>query len=308
MSTLFNKLTISSAPKVWADADFEAIFNDPKCYDFWKALGREQTTWAAWSSFLERTKLQVDYTTTKSPWFKWVYHHKRNGYPLKTLHLAPVVEKQCSEFITFYEAQLAKEARQRQLEEEERIKVWQKRKKQINAETDPNRVAYRLVIPAEELSLYLDRKKEVKDLKRIIEEVPFDTWKAQIEERYIYEKNGTPEGRVVDIVVECTNYGLTYTPEDIQAVKEGKKKVEQCKPIVKEYPCPVITVNEEAKKKTLEQMNAKGSGRSVVRPQLYERSGDGPRPANEVQKSARDYMKRPKPEGSAQPETPPSQK
>ena len=120
MSTLFSKLTISSGPKVWTDADFETIFNNPKCYDFWKALGREEATWVAWSSFLERTKLQVDFATTKSCWFRWVYHHKRNGFSLKLLHLAPAVEKQCADFIAFHDTQLAEEAKQRALEEEER--------------------------------------------------------------------------------------------------------------------------------------------------------------------------------------------
>jgi hypothetical protein len=209
MSNLFNKLTISPAPKVWTDVDFETIFNEPKCYDFWKALGHDQATWAAWSSFLERTKLQVDYTTKTSCWFKWVYHQKRNGYPLQLLHLAPAVEKQCLAFIGFYETTLAEKAKQRELEEPQQRKDWEKRKNRIQAETDPNRVAYRWAIPDDEMAMYAARKKEAKDLKRILEETPFDTTKSQVEEQYIYDKKGTPEEQVVDIIVKCTNYGLT---------------------------------------------------------------------------------------------------
>jgi hypothetical protein len=306
MSNLFSKLTISSTPKVWTDGEFEAIFNDPKCYDFWKALGRDQATWAAWSSFLERTKLNVDYTTTKSCWFKWVYHHKRNGFPVKNLHLAPAVEKQCLDFIVYYEAKLAEEDKQRELEEEERIKAWEKRRMRVKAESDPARVAFRWIIPDDEMALFAAGKKEAKDLKRILEETPFDTWKAHIELRYLYDKK-TPDKQVVDVIVECTNYGLTYTPEDIQAVNEGKKKLEQCKPIVKAYPLPIITIDEEAKKKYMALANTKGSAAFVVPPSFYELSGHTPRPPYSREKRARDIMKRPETEESpAQGETPPS--
>jgi hypothetical protein len=305
MSKLFNKLTSSSAPKVWTDGDFEAIFNDTKCYDFWKPLGRDQATWAAWSSFLERTKSQVDYTTTKSCWFKWVYHHKRNGYPVKTLHLAPAVEKQCLDFIVYYEAKLAEEDKQRELEKEERIKDWQKRKMRVKAESDPSRVAFRWVIPDDEMALFAAQKKEAKDLKRILEETPFDTFKSQIEENYVYDKK-TPDKQVVDVIVECTNYGVTYTPEDIQAVNEGKKKIQQCNPIVKEYPVPVVTIDEEAKKQRIALANSEGSAAFVLPPQYYTLSGHTPTPPYVRQKCARDFMKRPTTEGPpTQAETPP---
>jgi hypothetical protein len=305
MSKLFNKLTISQVPKVWTDGDFEAIFNDPKCYDFWKALGRDQAMWVAWSSFLERTKLQVDYTTTKSCWFKWVYHHRRDGYPLKLLHLAPVVEKQCLEFIAFYEAKLAEEDRQRELAEDERIRDWQKSKQRVKAEADPSRVAFRWVIRDDEMALFAAGKKEAKDLKRILEETPFDTWKAQIEENYVYDKK-TPDKQVVDVIVDCTNYGLTYTPEDIQAVNEGKRKIQQCKPIVKAYPTPVVTIDEKAKMKYIALANTKGSAAFVVPPQYYTLSGHTPRPPYVREKRARDFMKRPTAEGpQTQPKTTP---
>jgi hypothetical protein len=192
------------------------------------------------------------------------------------------------------------------LEEDERIKAWKKRWMRVKAESDPARVAYRYYIPDEESFLVMAGKKEAKDRKWILEETPFDTWKAQIEMHYVYEKKGTPEEKVVDVIVECTNYGLTYSPEDIQAVNEGKKKIQQCKPIVKEYPLPIITIDEEAKKKYIALCNAKGSACFVVPPSIYELSGHTPKPPYVREKRARDFMKRPKTEGSpAQADTPP---
>ena len=148
------------------------------------------------------------------------------------------------------------------------------------------------------------RYPQAKELKRILEETPFDTYKAQIEENYVYDKK-TPDRQVVDVIVECTNYGLTYTPEDMQAVNEGKKKIQQCKPIVKAYPVPVVTIDEEAKKKYIALANIKGSAAFVVPPQYYELSGHTPRPPYVREKRARDFMKRPTAEGpQTQPQTP----
>jgi len=300
MSTLFNKLAATTRPKVWTDANFEVIFNDSKCYDFWKALGREQTTWKAWSSFLERTKLGVDYTTTTSCWFKWVYWHKRNGFKLTTLHLTGAVEKQCEDFITFFTAKLAEEDRQRELERQKRRAEWRKEKRRIEARTDPDRVAFRYYIPDEEIPLIIDGKKTTKDCKWIIEETPFDTRKAQVDGEYIYGKDENGKKIVTDIVVECSNYGLTYTAEDMQAINDGTKKLEQCKPIVKEYPVPVITMIEEGKRKQIELLNSGPPACLVVPPPLYRRTGDPKRVLNlEPFDIASKFLKRPKGSGKS---------
>jgi hypothetical protein len=270
MSKLFTKLKL--APKVWTDDDFEELFNRPKVFDFFKELGRKEETWAAWSSFLERKKLDCDYKTSTPCWFHWVYWHVRDGGSFKGLYLSVPVQKQIAEYLAFNEVRLAKQEKERILATERQREEWRKRKRKAEAEHDRNRVAYRWFIPDEDIKAFGDRKKDYKDLRRLIEETPFGTTSAQVDQHYVWEKEGTPEQKLVDVFIECSNYGLTYSPEDMQAINAGKKDIKKCQPIVKAYPVPVITVNEEVKRQFIDQYNAAKVKYNVPVPEFFERS------------------------------------
>jgi hypothetical protein len=272
MSKLFNLLNCTPARKVWTDEAFEALYNNPKCYDFFKELGKDKDTWAAWSSFLERKKLDDDYKTSKTCWFRWLYWHLRNGGNLKGLYLSAAVQKQAADFLAFYEIQRAKEEQEKAIRAAREREEWRKKKKKLKAGQDAGRIAYQWTLIPEDLALWEARKKEWKDVKRMIQETPFDTTKAEIEQLFVWEREGTPEHKLLDVVVECTNYGLTFTPEDIQAINEGRKTIEECQPIIKEYPMPVITVNEEAKRKFIDYYNRDLKSQVTVPPVFYERS------------------------------------
>ncbi len=93
-----------------------------------------------------------------------------------------------------------------------------------------------------------------------------------MEERWIWDDERPEDRKLVDITVECTNYGLTYTAEDMKAINEGRKKLEDCWAMVKEYPVPVITVDEDLKRKYIDAYNS-AREKWTVRPIcIYERS------------------------------------
>lgn len=274
MSKLFTKLQLTSAPKVWTDADFEELFNRPKCCDFFKELGYNKDTWIAWSSFLERTKLNYDYRKSTPCWFRWLYWKLKDRVTLNGLYLSAPVQKQVNDFLAFYEVQLAKEEKERNIRTEREREEWRQRRRKHNAETDPSRQAYKCTHHQEDYALWEAGKRDWKDVRIVWQETPFDTTRAQIELHYVWEREGTPEQKLLDILVECTNYGRTYTAEDLKAINEGKKKVEQCKPIIKEYPTPVITIDEVAKRNFIEKQNASGKRWLTADPDFYRRSDE----------------------------------
>jgi len=272
MSKLFTKLDTAPAVKVWDDAAFEALYNDPKCYNFGQALGRKAEAWKAWYSFLERNKLNVDYTVKEPHWLMWLYFQQFGGRSLEAFPLPPSIAKQFSEFKAFYEDKQAKEQKERDIAEAERRTKWRKELKRREAETDSARIAFRQFYSCEDLALVDEGKKELKDCRQFIEETPFDTTKCIVNEHWVKVERGPEKGKVLDVLVECTNFGLTYSPDDMKAINEGRKEISDCKPIVKEYPVPVITVNEERKRSYIEGINTDNWRLCLASQSFYESS------------------------------------
>ena len=105
-----------------------------------------------------------------------------------------------------------------------------------------------------------------------IEEVPFDTTSAQLELVWVWENKGKANQKLLDIRIECSNYGLTYSPEDMKAINEGRKRFKDCRPFVKEYPVPIITVDEERKRKYINAYNLAKVKPMFPRVDFYARS------------------------------------
>jgi hypothetical protein len=258
-------------------------------------FGRKAETWKAWYSFLERNKLNVDYTVKEPRWLTWLYYQQFGGRSLELLGLPPSILKQFSDFKAFYDDKEAKEQKERDVAEAERRTKWRKELKRMEAESDRDRIAFRRFYSPADLDLVYEEKKELKDCRQLIEETPFDTTKCIIKPYWVKVERGPERGKLLDILVECTNFGLTYSPDDMKAINEGKKAISDCKPIVKEYPVPEITVNEERKRTYIEGINTRNWKLWVGSTPFYERSdAELMRKASESEhEQARQFITRP---------------
>ncbi len=296
MSTIFSLLKCTQPAKVWNDETFEALYNNQKCYDFFDELSRDKAPWILWSDFIERKKLAIDFKVEPAPnWLKWLHHNYADPSYIGCLGMSPAVINQFAKFKEYYDAKLAEEDRLRWLEEQKRRNDWQLRKMEIDAANDSSRIAHQFTLSDEDLRLLAENKKDAASCKHIVKEVPFDTTKAEIKVIDQFDKPENDRSRkVVDLLVICTNFGVTYSAEDIAAINTGRKRREKCKTIVKAFPVPEITIDEEAKKAMIHWLNDSNRSLKADLKCFYARSDQALISKAQSAKPARMYMRRPK--------------
>lgn len=256
MSTLFNSLNSISAAKTWNDEAFEALFNDPKCFDFLKALGPDPKTWQAWYDFLERKKLDIDFKTCPSRWFGWIFWLPPRLARCIHQQLSPAQKKQFQAYKAYREAKEAAEKSARKAKELEHSEAWRKERKRLAVleNVDSTKLAFSSSYAKEDMALVNAGKKDLNDCRKIYIETPPETTDAHIEIHCIYEEESA-EHKLVDLKVECTNYRPSLSQEDFAALNAGTKTEADCHLIAKAYPTPTITVDEAIKQKLIDAYN-----------------------------------------------------
>jgi hypothetical protein len=116
MNSAFTKLTAVTNPGPWTDQKF-AVMAEPKNFvDYVSIFEGDKNIWAAWCSYLERHKLNEDYTLKQPPWLTWLYGYEKH-YSLEKVLLSPAVQAHYEKFRAFYKARCEEEEKQRKAAE-----------------------------------------------------------------------------------------------------------------------------------------------------------------------------------------------
>jgi hypothetical protein len=271
MSLLFTKLNLPVSN--WTDTDFTRIYQSRDFVSYLKLFGYSKDIWQRWWAFVERQNPKPDYASPPS-WLRFLQFHAVYGPAVEYFYPTAYILDHLNLALPPYKAALEKDAAKRKAREEKELEEWRARRKREKVLIEKGPSSYCMGYSDADLKALDAGAKTLQDCRVTIIERPRTSVDAVVEVVRVYHETGPDIGKLKDIKVETTNYGFTYAPDDILLFNQGKRKLEQCKPIVQEYECPVITINEEVKAEIIKQYNPKTINTHLPWHRLYTRSDE----------------------------------